>query len=155
MQLLMSNNLSPRDGEMSVITEFSNLLGGTEEIAPERDYEEEYVQLIINRCRGLLMEAVKNDDIKPSDLANRLNVDRSLVTRFFHSGRDMKVSTLAIMARALDRRWIIELADIREQCFRNTPPESIRPNGWEAETVLSDNLMQPATDNWASDNEKI
>lgn len=149
-QLLMSKNLSRRDDEMSVIADFSNLLGGVEKVAPERDYEEEYVQFVINRCRGLLMEAVRNDDIKPSDLASRLDVDRSLVTRFFRSGRDMKVSTLAIMARALGREWVIHLDDLRDKDVGNAPPVPIRLDGWDAETISPADAPHPAT-NWASD----
>lgn len=145
----MSKNLSPRDDEMKVIAELANLLGGMEAVHAERDYEEEYVQCVINRVRGLLMEAIKIEGIKPSELADRLGVDRSQVTRFFRSGRDMKVSTLAIIARALNRKWIIELADVREQCLGNARPEPIAPDVWEAQVVRDSNPLQLTINAWA------
>lgn len=113
IQKQMSNTSSPRDATPGALIdddlqELTALLGGPAgEVT--RDRKEEIAGALIDRMRALLIRAVNDQKVSAADLAKRLDVDRSLVTRFFRSGKDMKVSTLALMADALDRSWVIEL----------------------------------------------
>lgn len=128
----MSNSLSPHD--KNVLEELTKLLGVVKN-EPKRDYDEEAAYKLINEARGLLMEAINDDRIKRSELARRLNVNPSLVTRFFKSGNDMKVSSLAFMARAIGREWKLQL--IKPQTGTGCNYD-VRPSAW--------NINQPETD---------
>ncbi|WP_204737457.1 helix-turn-helix domain-containing protein [Gluconacetobacter azotocaptans] len=125
------------------------LLGG-DAAQLERDYEEEAIQRLVNRARGLLAEAVSQDGVKPAELADRLNVNRSLVTRFFRSGQDMKVSTLALMARALGREWVLELTDRRDEQPGNAVSSQAIPIGWTTAPVPEVMPLVTVVPQWAS-----
>lgn len=105
---MKSSNSLPHDPVSRILEEIKASLPD-ERVEIERDYEEEDIQGLINVARSLLSEAVSEDNIRPSDLASIMNVHRSLVTRFFHSHGDIKISTLAIFARALNRKWFLTL----------------------------------------------
>lgn len=90
------------------------LLGADKHVPLKRDYDEEYIARVVNRVRGLLAQAVHERNITLTELAQKLGVNRSLVTRFFNSEGDMKVSTLALIAKALGKEWDIRLSDCRE-----------------------------------------
>lgn len=93
------------DNDFQAIVE----LLGEKASVPDRDYEEEEVMGIVRRARGLLVRAAMDDGVSDAEIGRRLGVSRSLVTRFFRSERDMKVSTLVLIGRALGRRWSIDL----------------------------------------------
>lgn len=118
----MSKTLSPHENDQAALADLINLLGGDSHVEIERDLEEEYVAETINRARGLLARALAEEKMSPAALARKMNVDRSLVTRFFKSQGDMKMSTLALFARALNRKWIIDLEVSQQKKFGNYFP---------------------------------
>ena len=103
---MKSSNSLPHDPVSRMLEEIKASLPDGR-VTIERDYEEEDIQRLVNIARSLLFEAVSEDNIRPSDLASRMGVHRSLVTRFFRSHGDVKTSTFVLFARALNRNWFL------------------------------------------------
>ena len=138
----MSKNSSHHKADQNSLAALTALLAGAGGDI-ERDYEEEAVQRLINHARSLLAEAVTLDGIKPSELSARLGVHRSLVTRFFRSHSDIKVSTLAVMARALGREWVFCLEKQDTNYCTNYPPNVDATPDWQM-TALSEICSEDA-----------
>lgn len=85
-------------------SEIKELFGApAREIQPDED--QLAVQLTLRTMRDELMEAAELDGVGVNQLARRLNISPSSVSRFLGGEGDFHVSTAALYARALGRRW--------------------------------------------------
>lgn len=88
--------------------EVAELFGSTvEQVAPDDD--ELRVALVLRAIRSLLAEAAQEEGIGVTQLASRLNVSPSVISRMFRSEGDMRVSTATLCAHALGRSWEFHL----------------------------------------------
>ena len=76
---------------------------GTVSGMPQIDPDGRAAALLAQEARGLIFEAIQDDKITLTELARRLGVSKAAVSRQMNSDGDIKVSTLAIIARALGR----------------------------------------------------
>jgi transcriptional regulator with XRE-family HTH domain len=84
--------------------ELMEIFGGT--VQPiEPDPDEMSVTLTLQELRAQLVDAAKRDGVGVNQLARRLHVAPSSVSRALGDSGDMRVSTLVLYARALGRRW--------------------------------------------------
>jgi Helix-turn-helix len=89
--------------------ETARLFGGqVEEIHPEDDLLE--VQLALRTIRDHLLSVAERDGVGVNQLARRLDISPSSVSRFFSSDGDIRVSTAVLYARALGCYWDFELS---------------------------------------------
>lgn len=103
--------------------EIAEMFGGQAQ-AIETDPDEMAVAAALMRMRGLLREAAENDDVRVGQLADRLNVSPSVVSRMLRSEGDMKVSTAVLWARALGKVWHLTLHDLHKGGYgRNADPK--------------------------------
>ena len=146
---MSKNSLPPKSCDNSDWEALTAMLGGQPPTL-QRDYDEEAVQMMINHLRGLLGEAVTKERIRPAELSRRMRVHRSLVTRFFRSKGDMKVSTLALIARAIGYKWAIDLVKCEARDRPNyTPQLDVRPTAWENSTRgEEENLTESGVMEW-------
>lgn len=94
----MSANLSQTDEEAlaELRAEFGTVSG-----MPKIDPDGFAAALLAQQARGLLIEATHQDKITLTELARRLGVSKAAISRQMNSDGDLKVGTLAIIARAL------------------------------------------------------
>jgi hypothetical protein len=84
--------------------EIADLFGGrARPIGPDND--ELAVQLALRTIRDQLMVAAGHDKVGVTQLAGRLDISPSAVSRMLGGDNDMKVSTAVLYGRALGRRW--------------------------------------------------
>ena len=110
----MSANLSPTDEE--ALAELRAIFG-TVSGMPYIDPDGRAAARLAQDARGLLIEATHQDKITLTELARRLGVSKAAISRQMNSDGDIKVGTLAIIARALGREVEITLR-------KSTPPAS-------------------------------
>lgn len=84
-----------------------NGLDGTVGIA--RNAEADAFGEMLRDLRGDLAEAMAKDGVTRAELARRLGVRPSVVTRVMDPSADVLVSTLFDLARVLQRRWRFRL----------------------------------------------
>jgi transcriptional regulator with XRE-family HTH domain len=90
--------------------EIAAMFGG--EAGPiEIDPDEMAVALALRTLRDRLMEAAKADGVGVNQLAARLHISPSAVSRLLGGEGDMRVSTAVLYARALGRAWDFVLHD--------------------------------------------
>jgi hypothetical protein len=77
--------------------------------AIEPDSGELELSLVLNRIRALLMHAANHEGVGVNELATRLGVSPSVVSRLFRSESDMRVSTAVEWAHALGYVWDFNL----------------------------------------------
>lgn len=88
--------------------EGAGLFGGpAREIQADSDSLE--VELALRTVRALLMEAAEDDKIGVNQLARRLHISPSSVSRFFGNDGDFHLSTAVLYGHALGRRWDFSL----------------------------------------------
>ena len=116
------------------LDDIAALLGGpVEPVVPDPD--ELAILLAVQRIRGLLLEAAQRDGVGVNQLASRLKVSPSAVSRVLRSEGDMRVSTAVLFALALGRQWAFTLSSkgadkasaeagrsTRVQCLVNPEP---------------------------------
>ena len=101
---MIDNELTP-----SEIEEMAAILGG--EVQPLFDHpDEREVALVLNDMRGLLIEATNAEDVGVNELADRLGVSPSAVSRMIRREGDLRVSTAVLWAFALGRTWRLHLS---------------------------------------------
>lgn len=76
-------------------------------------------RLLISITEALVGRLIELD-LKKSDLARAMNVDRSIVTRALSGDQNMTVRTMVSMALALGCRVRVELEDIKAEENRHT-----------------------------------
>jgi DNA-binding transcriptional ArsR family regulator len=104
----MSNSLSQTDSLTR--EELDEMLGhAAGEIGlDERDLA---VAVVVGRARGLLQQAMSTAGVGVRELARRLKVSPSAVSRHLRSEGDMRLSTAVMLADGLDRRWELGLVE--------------------------------------------
>ena len=89
--------------------ETARLFGGqVVEIHPEDDLLE--VQLALRTIRDHLLSVAERDGVGVNQLARRLDISPSSVSRFFSSDGDIRVSTAVLYARALGCYWDFKIS---------------------------------------------
>ncbi len=125
--------------------EIAEMFGG--EAQPiETDPDEMAVATILARIRVLLHKAAEDGDVRVNQLAKRLNVSPSVVSRLLRSEGDMKVSTAVLWARALGKVWSFALEDMDSGAYgqnANVRNDIIARFGREA-TSVSVSDFEPA-----------
>lgn len=69
------------------------------------------VAVLVGRARGLLLQAMATAGVGVRELARRLHVSPSAVSRHLRSEGDMRLSTAVMLADGLDQRWELSLAE--------------------------------------------
>ncbi len=102
----MSTDLSPTEASEldEMLAEFGAAVGW-----PDVDPDMREVAGVAAHVRGLLAEATAREGMSISDIARRLNVSKSAVSRHLRSDGDIRISTAVLLARALGRHWTIDL----------------------------------------------
>ncbi len=104
---------------LGVAIKMSDLVLTTEEIGdlfqgyaePIRVNEDELsISITLRSIRDALMSAAESDSVGVNQLAKRLDVSPSVVSRMLRSEGDMRVSTAVLCARALGRVWDLTLS---------------------------------------------
>ena len=90
--------------------EAARILGGQVEDL-EVSSDEIDVALVLRGLRHQLAEAAESEHVGVNELARRLDVSPSAVSRMTRSDGDMRVSTLVLWAKALGREWDVRLRD--------------------------------------------
>jgi transcriptional regulator with XRE-family HTH domain len=89
--------------------ELTEMFGG-QAGAIQTDADELEVSLALQSIRAQLIEAAEKSDVGISQLARRLHIAPSAVSRYLGGENDMKVSTAVLYARALGYRFESTLA---------------------------------------------
>lgn len=90
--------------------EADEIFGSRVEPIPPDDREME-LALVLRRLRSLLIEAAEKRGVGVTELASRLEISPSVVSRMLRSEGDMRVSTAVEWAHALDFAWDFILRD--------------------------------------------
>ena len=89
--------------------EIQDLFGG--EATPIKvDPDEMAVSLVLRSIRNQLADCAEATNVGVNQLARRLDVSPSSVSRFLNGEGDLRVSTAVLYARALGRAWNIALS---------------------------------------------
>ena len=135
------------------LDEVAAILGGpVEPLVPDPD--ELAVLLAVQRIRGLLLEAAQRDGVGVNQLASRLKVSPSAVSRVLRSEGDMRVSTAVLFALALGRQWVFTLSPkgadrASAEPGRSTPVQCLvdpRPDEATGKTTARTNITQLGAD---------
>ena len=109
-------------------------LVGTGTAAPIRDAEAEAIAGVLGTIRAQLLAAAREQGVSTREMARRLGVSAAAVSRQLRSDRDLRVSTAVLLARALDRRWSVQLGKRGQpspQANLHAPPARARPGRGE------------------------
>ena len=87
-------------------------LVGAGTATPIRDAEAEDIAGILGMIRAQLLAAAKAEGVSTREMARRLGVSAAAVSRQLRSDRDLRVSTAVLLARALNRRWSVQLGSV-------------------------------------------
>ena len=85
-------------------------MGGEVTRAPQIDPSDLEIAVALGRVRGQILAAAKRDGIGVRELARRMNISASAVSRQLSSEGDMRFSTAILLARALGQRWNFSLS---------------------------------------------
>ncbi len=75
----------------------------------ETNNDEREVQLALRTVRDCLLEAAERENVGVNQIAKRLGISPSSVSRFFSGEGDIRVSTAVVYARALGCLWNFSL----------------------------------------------
>lgn len=75
----------------------------------QRDMPAEAVATLLADFRGLFVEGAEQAGAGVRELARRLQISPASVSRVINSSKDMKISTISLLASAIDSYWHIEL----------------------------------------------
>lgn len=95
--------------------EAAELFGVAVEPVPPDEQEVE-IALVLRTIRAMLVEAAQEDEVGNNQLAYRLKIFPSVVSRLLRSEGDMRVSSAVICAHALGRSWSLRL---HKRCSSN------------------------------------
>ena len=82
---------------------------GTGAATPIRDPEAEDIADLLGTIRRQVLSAAQEDGVSTREIARRLGVSAAAVSRQLRSDHDLRVSTVVLLARALDRHWSLTL----------------------------------------------
>lgn len=102
----MSNSFSQT--EISEMTDLLTEFGSARETI-DFDHDSESIAVLTGRIRGQLLEAISTDKVSLGELARRLRVSKSAVSRHLRGDGDLRISTAVLLAKALGRHWAITL----------------------------------------------
>ncbi len=123
----MSKTLSPRNAPSPA--DLHDLADGGFE-KPNIDPTELLIAAQVGHVRGQILAAMNDQNVGVRELARRLNVSASAVSRQLKSEGDMRISTAILLAYALEREWTMNLQNTinsaRYSAVINTP-EFITP----------------------------
>lgn len=105
----MSNTLSPTD--IADLADLRRLFGEVSD-TPQVDTDERDCARFIAHIRGLLAEATHEERMSVVNLAKALGTSKAAVSRHLRSDGDIRASTMWQFAKALNRKWKIELEPI-------------------------------------------
>lgn len=88
--------------------EAAEFFGVAVEPVPPDEQEMEIV-LVLRKIRAMLAEAAQEDEVGNNQLASRLKISPSVVSRLLRSEGDMRVSSAVLCAHALGRSWSLKL----------------------------------------------
>lgn len=94
------------------------------------DPREIEVALTLDKIRDLLKEAAEEESVGINDLARRLDVAPSSVSRFFSSEGDMRVSTIVLYALALGRSFHPSLSHAHVHGSNSLHMHVVQDHGW-------------------------
>jgi transcriptional regulator with XRE-family HTH domain len=97
-------------GNTPTEVEIAELFGGHARVI-EPDNDELEIQIALRTIRDHLLSAAEHDKVGVNQLAGRLHISPSAVSRLLGGDSDMRVSTAVLYARALGRRWDFVLTD--------------------------------------------
>lgn len=107
------------------IAEMAALLGG-EVSEVYLDHDEQAVFEAAHEVRTLLHQQADQDNVTAAQLARRLAVSPSAVSRMLKNDGDIKLSTAVLWARALGQRWGFKLSPIEHSSNDGSNTISIR-----------------------------
>jgi hypothetical protein len=121
----------------------------------ETDPDELEVSLALQMVRGQLVDAAEEDKVGVTNLARRLHISPSAVSRTLGGESDMRVSTMVLYARALRRRWDFQLLEDPANLAHGNHPRTIVTIGLSDAGTARSNSAAPAmvtvdTKNWAT-----
>jgi transcriptional regulator with XRE-family HTH domain len=122
---------SPEDDEAALLS----LVGGQVTQDPQIDPSDLEVAVAVGRVRGQILAAAKKEGIGVREMARRLKISASAVSRQLRSEGDMRFSTAILFARALGRRWRFSLspsdaASVTDDEGRTPSPTLPKPVPW-------------------------
>jgi DNA-binding transcriptional ArsR family regulator len=123
---------------MAALDEMRRLFGEVEG-EPQVDPDQRSAANFVAHIRGLLAEATHDEKLSVSNLANLLGISKAAVSRHLRSDGDIRASTMSHFAKALNRRWELNLVPA------NMPPHH-GPNFFqrsEAPSTSSGGLVEP------------
>jgi DNA-binding transcriptional ArsR family regulator len=85
--------------------EIAAIFGGRVEAAPQVSDADLAAATLVGRVRGEILAAVNEDGVGVRELARRLDVSPAAVSRHLRSEGDLRLSTAALFAAALGRKW--------------------------------------------------
>jgi DNA-binding transcriptional ArsR family regulator len=97
---------SPEDDDAALAA----LVGGKVTQAPQIDPSDLEVAVAVGRVRGQILAAAKKEGIGVREIARRLKISASAVSRQLRTEGDMRFSTAILFARALGWRWRFSLS---------------------------------------------
>jgi plasmid maintenance system antidote protein VapI len=133
----MSRSSSPTSSHEDDDAAVLALAGGKVTKAPQIDPSDLEIAVALGRVRGQILAAAKRDGIGVRELARRMEISASAVSRQLRSEGDMRFSTAILFARALGRRWHFSLSlsepvsDASDRTRTSKPSESVpRPQAY-------------------------
>ena len=102
----MSHISSPTD--QAALAELRELFGTAEEVT-RCDPKMLAAATLAAEIRGRLVAAMQADHVNVTELAKRLGVSKSAVSRHLNSDGDIRITTAALLAHALGREWKVDL----------------------------------------------
>ena len=94
--------------ELSALADMQAEFGVVDHL-PKIDPAMREVAAVVAHVRALLAEATQQDKVGVTELAGRLGVSKSAVSHQLRSDADMRLGTAVLLARALGRKWDINL----------------------------------------------
>lgn len=73
------------------------------------DEQEIEIGIVLRTIRAMLVEAAQEEEVGNNQLASRLKISPSVVSRLLRSEGDMRVSSAVLCAHALGRSWSLNL----------------------------------------------
>lgn len=106
----MSRSSSPTSSHEDDRAAVLALAGGKVTKAPQIDPSDLEVAVAVGRVRGQILAAAKKEGIGVREIARRMKISASAISRQLRSEGDMRFSTAILLARALGRRWHFSLS---------------------------------------------
>jgi hypothetical protein len=118
-----SPTTSPEDDDAALLP----FVGGEVTQAPQIDPSDLEVAVAVGRVRGQILAAAKKEGIGVRELARRMKISASAVSRQLRSEGDMRFSTAVLFAHALGRRWHFSLSRSDGAPDTNAPAVTTEP----------------------------